>query len=241
MHHTISDYSSKYRQTSVYGNIDSAEIAARLKSCDTHDRRGLILWMDDFEGAEKHWTDVVNGVGGVVALSTDYARSGDQSMKCTTGGAAGNYAGVRRYLVYPKLSRLGFEISFTYNLNINYYALNADTFDGATTHRGWIRIDLTNDRLRYYDDAMNFQTFFNHCPLCDQIGAFNTAKLVIDPVGGYYTRFILNDVEYDLSSYPLYAGASVLHPFYYYSFIGYTNIATNETFYVDDGIMTVDE
>ena len=46
MVHTLPDYSTKYRMTNVFGNIDHSELAARLGSPSTFDRRGNIIFMD---------------------------------------------------------------------------------------------------------------------------------------------------------------------------------------------------
>jgi hypothetical protein len=241
MAHTGPDYSGKYRLQSLYGNIDSAEIAARLNSPDTHDRRGLALWIDDCEGAVIRWHTSSGGVGGGVALSTEAQRSGVQSLKCTTGNAIGDYAQIQRGLAIPTFSPLGYEISLLSNTDMDYYNLQTTIFDGTIRRIGAIRLNHTLDTMSYYNAAAGWTGFSTHCPIMLDDYTFNTMKLVVDPSSGYYIRFILNNIEYDLSAYTYNQVANATDPYYHFIFNGYTAVAANTSFYLDDGIMTIDE
>lgn len=241
MVHTLPDYSTKYRLASLFGNIDTAELAARLDSIVTHDRRGYVLFMDDFEGSVLRWEALTQGVGAAVALDTTNQLSGIQSVKCTTGNLTGDYSGIRRKIVYPVLSKLGFEVSFTATTGIDYYKLVTYVYIGTIRYQGQIRLDVTADNMQILNSLGGTTIFNSSLPLTVEDNLFMKIKLVIDPVTGYYTRFILNNVTYDLSSYPLYSAASSTNPYYYYSFQSYNSGDASRTFYIDDCIMTIDE
>jgi hypothetical protein len=241
MTHTTKDYSSKYRSTSLYGNIDNSEVAARLKSCDVFDRRGKVIWIDDFEDPILRWLGVTSGVGASVGLNTTYSKSGVQSAKCVTGDAVGNYAGINKWLVYPQLSSLGFEISFTYPAAIDYIELHMKIYSTTGYYMPVITMSNTDTCLYYLNDAGVNVEFHPVIALDGTAGCFNTAKLVVDATTGYYKRYIQNNLEWDLSAIPMRWVASVGFPHYFYYWRIYTGAAANKTAYVDDAILTIDE
>ncbi|GAH58675.1 unnamed protein product, partial [marine sediment metagenome] len=49
MVHTLPDYSTKYKMTNLFGNLDNSELAARIKPLSMLDRAGHLIWYDDFE------------------------------------------------------------------------------------------------------------------------------------------------------------------------------------------------
>jgi hypothetical protein len=241
MTHSLPDYTTKYKLTSLFASIDNAELAVRLKSIHSHDRRGSVLWMDDFEGSVLRWEPTCSGAGSGVALSTTYQRSGIQSAACTTGPGGSDYAGLRRSLTYPTLSPLGFEISFKPTTLIDYYLMTAIVHTGSIYYYSAIMLDVTNDALKYLTTGGAYTQFSADCPLALISNLFMTIKLVIDPVTGYYKRFMLNNVTHDLSANAIRTVASATDPYYYFQFQCINSSASSRVMYVDDAIMTIDE
>ncbi|MFH1593720.1 MAG: hypothetical protein ABID09_03365, partial [Candidatus Omnitrophota bacterium] len=90
MAHTNPDYTSKGKLNTITASTDNAELAVRLGSVVTFDRRGNVIFIDDFEGATLFWTTGGAGVGNVEALTAAWGKSGSQSCELTAGaGAAG--------------------------------------------------------------------------------------------------------------------------------------------------------
>ncbi len=98
-------------------DISLSETASRLGSIDTFDRRGQVLWMDDFEGGISKWT-LSGDAGYTIAASTDYAESGLVSCKMVTNAVLNNYAQIARMMPIPSLSKIGCEFSFIANNNL---------------------------------------------------------------------------------------------------------------------------
>jgi len=241
MVHTLPDYSSKWKNDTVFATPDMAELAARLKSIDTFDRRGNVVWMDDFEGATLLWTPN-GGAGYNVALNATAPYTGSQSCRLTTGGVAlQNWAQISKYLSYPVVSNIGFEISSTWDDDNVYFYWQMYLYDGTTQYIASVRYDNAANELLYLDAAAVYQTFATNIDLSLPALSFNTCKLVTDFANGNYSRFICNEVTYDLSAYPIRTNASVtssrLHLIFYQSGTG----VTTPDIYVDHGIATQNE
>ena len=71
MVHTLPDYTTKYKTAIVFGNLDHAELAARLGSIDIYDRRGAVIDLDNFEAPYMRWIGETLGGGGNVTLTTE--------------------------------------------------------------------------------------------------------------------------------------------------------------------------
>jgi len=241
MAHTLPDYSSKWRNETIFGVADMGELAARLNSIDKFDRRGNVIWMDDFEGATNLWT-LNGGAGYATALNAAVALAGSQSMKMTTGGIGGNnWAIIYRTLAYPVLSNIGFEISSSWDDDVLYFYWQIFLWTGTTLMDPSIRYNDTTHELLYLDAANVYQVFATNVDMDLNANSFNTCKLVIDFVNGYYQRFIFNNVTYDLSAYPCRQAASATRARLRVLFSQYADGVTTPSIYADNAIVTQNE
>jgi len=241
----------------VHTLTDIAELAARLKSANTFDRRGNVILLDDFEDTLKWRTSFPGGAGGVIALSSEAARSGAFSCKMTCPDIG--YALIERYLGYPVLSNMGFEISFTIpawpdDASLLVFGLVLD--DGTDWMVAEVLWDMSDPDHRNHTLSIGVpapiiyeefdKDFYNYyaSPYLDS-PCFHTAKLVVDFVNRRYLRFILDHVTYDLSRYNISiitGGAVSVGVHMSPSFRIENNVAgTNPFCYVDDAIITQNE
>ena len=241
MVHTLPDYTTQYKLATVFGQIDSGELAARLGSIVTFDRRGNVVWMDDFEGVKLLW-DVATDETGYAALNTTRALNGSQSCKMNAGGTAtGNNVYIQKVLAYPVKSKIGFEITNTWHAWIEDFIWRIMLYDGTYLHRAEIKWNDTNNKLYYYGDADDWVEFASDVDMLLTTSSFNICKLVVDFVNGKYSRFIFNEATYDLSSYSYYRTLQSLSSRLYTTFeiIGEANRDT--VVYVDNAIVTQNE
>lgn len=215
--------------------ISLAELAARLGSIDTFDRRGEVLWLDDFENNINKWNQTLGG--GSIALSTDQARSGANSAKLTTAATGTDAASLRWIMGYPVLSKFGFEVSFA-NLStkgrfqisfvyctgtkmvvggLDYYSAT-----GILSLSGGVQIDT----LGLYTSATTW----------------NTIKVVIDSAQNKYVRAILNNKEYDISASSL-VETALVEAAHLEAIVAIWRdaAAAAVSIYVDDAIITQNE
>lgn len=241
MSHGYPDWGVFAPKKTTYALQDMAELAARIKPVNTFDRRGDVIWWDDFEDNLNKWQQSTVGTGAGIALSSDAARSGGLSAKLTTGDAIDDFAILEHRCPYPALSKIGFEISFVVAGDKEQYRFGILIWDGTNAHLGEVRYDSETDKLEYYDSAASWQTIASDVALYDSIYLFHTLKLVVDFVNDKYIRCIVDKTEYDLSAYDLCVAASPVSPYLYARFSISTKEDANKTTYADDAISTQNE
>jgi len=241
MPHGNWDYGSYTPKKTIAGLADMGELAVRLGSPDTFDRRGDVMLVDDFEDNINKWVIGASGVGGGVALSNDYARNGSRCAKITSGDAIGDTTSITRNMPYPVISRIGFEISFTYHAHFNLWGWYVNLYDGVNSHTANIKYADATQLLTYYNSAGADITFATAVDLYAGTALFHTAKLVVDFTTDKYVRFILDDKEYDLSSYAIKVGASANQPLLSAVYAVATGTNENNICYADDAIITQNE
>jgi len=208
MAHSLPDYTTKYKLVRLFSNMDFSEFAARINQMVVYDRRGNIIWFDDFEGGTLCWVSNGSGVGNTEVLSTDQPFIGSQCCKITTGNLNNDYGGIVREFQRPPTSQLGIEISFTSKGNIDRYELQFTYFTGTTSYTAYAGVDTTTHTLFYYDAAGAYQTLASNV-LC-WVGNYfyHTMKLVVDFSTGNYVRFLFANRSYDMAGIPMRTGVS---------------------------------
>lgn len=241
MVHTLPDYTTKYRMVTVFGQIDTGELAARLGSIDTFDRRGNVIWMDDFEGSMLHWEGVAAGAGAGVSLSNSHSLYGDQSCKLTTANTSSATALIAQRLGYQTLSKIGFEFGITSSANLQDFIIAVTLTDGTYIMYPQLKYIHDDYKLYYSDHEGNWKELATTDGVYDSDYLFNKVKLVCDFKTRYYTRCILNDREYDMSSYMLRKYSNGQLPNMYIRIKITAGADANVTSYVDGVIITQNE
>lgn len=241
MSHGFPDYGVAAPKQTTYALSDMAELAARLGSINTFDRRGDIIWFDDFEENINKWAQVPVGVGASIALSTNAARSRAKSAKLTTGNLANDYALITRSLPVQTIGRIGFEHSFSVQGPYGYLEARLTFYSSLGEIEGALKLDLRNKRLYYHTtgDAWNLIASNVKTPAATYL--FHTLKFTVDFDTQKYLRAILNNTEYDLTSYALYTNPPIAAPLINVVLKMVTDAAFNRTLYVDDVIITQNE
>lgn len=249
MPHGQPDYGVQAVKETVFGLADLAETAARLDSIVTFDRRGDIVWLDDFESDVLKWSLTLPGVGDSVVASSEAARNGAFSAKLTTGNVAGDMVTMVHYSPFPVTSRVGFEISFTVHDNLSDLIFSQRLYDGSDEHFARVRYRPATDVLEYLDRNAAWQNLAPSLVLLSATYILHTIKLVIDLNTQEYVRVIVDDVVYDLSALepplllPLYRHTpDVLTTPHWEQLVDtITGVNANTSSYIDDAIVTQNE
>ena len=233
---------SKYRPDSVTFPVeDLAELAVRLGSIVSFDRRGDVFWMDDFENGLSGWRKLTSGAGAAVATSSTKARNGGYSTKLTSGVTASRYAGISHYLPFPHLSKWGFECHAAINASIEELRLSVRLNDGTTWHDFWVKYDHLNTRLQYFAPGSAWTTFATNVDLLHSDDLFLALKLVVNLNAKSYARLITNETTYDMSSLLPSTYNETLTAHLNYQIRATGNTDDNAVTYIDDVIITQDE
>lgn len=227
----------------VMGSVaDIGELAARLGSIVTYDRRGLVSDLDDFESPTLKWRKYPVIGGGLIYLSSESMRSGNQAVKIVTLATADIYCGLSRIVITPSTKRVGIEASYSYIDSGSYFNIGLDYYDGVTEHKGIARVDPDYGDLYILDSTDNFvkiatlgalhSTYFFNCPM----------KLVVSFETDYYVRLLFLDREYDLSSYKLYTDPQpVWYAITAFMYLQNKGVDAAKNVHVDDFVFTHSE
>ncbi|KKL91542.1 hypothetical protein LCGC14_1893670 [marine sediment metagenome] len=220
---------------------DMAELAARLGSIVTFDRRGDVIDFDDFEGATINWGR--HEAIGVATGLHDFTlpKRGSQCIKLTTVNDPGDAKGIGKGLSLLPSGRIGAEISFAQPNDNIIFIMRFNWFNGITVRQSALKLDFTAKTLSYYDSDAAYQVIASDLTFISKEQVYYTIKLVVDYDTGKYVRAILADTEYDLSDYAIRSAASATLPYIGSVFFIYRKASTNGSLWLDQYILTQNE
>lgn len=219
---------------------DLGELAVRLGSIVIFDRRGRVIHFDDFEGPVLRW-DGETSPTTYFRLSARSPKSGSQSVQLHVVATAGQKCEIHRGCALLPSEQLGLGIAFAEPDTNSLFHLYFRYWNGTDEYQARIEINFNAKTLRYYDST-GWHEFADTFGFISTQNYHHLAKLVADFETGKYVRFMLNDTEYDLSSYDLYTTpdtATVPHIRIYLALEA--RVSTASDIYLDDYILTMDE
>lgn len=236
------DYTTSQPGTQKVGTIstlaDMGELAARLGSPVTFDRRGNVIWHSSFqENLAGEWTIALLGTGAAATLSTLKTLRGNTSCKLTTGDDISDYALIRKYLAYPQLGKIGSEFSFTVNTGVIVH-IYLILFTGALCYEAHVRYTPSTGKLELQYGSTTYVTIATVSLSNLQ---FHFVKLVVDFLAGKNVRLLLDSTEYDIAAYPIYHFADATAAYLHTDIFAEAAAAANASIYVGHNIVTENE
>jgi hypothetical protein len=209
-----------------------------------YDRRGDLMYWDDFESSSQRYQDWVTlASGGTVNRSTENPKFGDFGVKLVTGATADDAAVVYYYLNDFHINRVGMEISFASCDTDCYIIIDLNYFDGVTKLQGKIAYDQSNDEFRVWSGG-SWSTAATLPMFLGNSGEklpFTTMKLVMDLDRSEYVRGLCAGSEVDLSAKtPITAADATKRGIIAYVWYQ-TKAASAQTAYIDDFKFTCNE
>lgn len=235
------DYGASGAISTIASVQDLGELAARLGSIVTFDRRGNVILADSFEDTLSAWSNVTTGTGASVAQSNDSARSGQYSAKLVTGNLNGDYAYISGVRSIAVLGKLGLEVSFNGPSSTERWTIGLQLFTGAKQVIAQATIEGASTAFTIV--TTGGVTHELTLPYALYVGtkSFHTLKLVADFSAQTWTRLLLDSNSYDLSALGLYVLDSSTLPALNAQ-IQLTALSdASKTRYVDDVIITQNE
>jgi hypothetical protein len=241
MAHGTPDYGVTSGAFTVYQVKDLGELAARLGSPITFDRRGDVLWWDDFECGLAKWSDTGAGTGKAVALSTARARNGRTSCLLTAGSDGGRTGQISHSRPFTALSAIGLEASFSLPGAVERINVTLQIELGTARYDASVRWNGVSNTIEYVDAGGAAVTLESGVILRQDPTLFHTFKVVADMAAGQYVRAIVDEKVYALPGIAAFAGvpSGELSVVAHCRVIGRAGV--NDTVYVDDVIVTQNE
>jgi hypothetical protein len=185
-----------------YTSSDVAELAVRMGSSDVYDRRGNVIFIDDFSnGVDNYVYTLGAGAGSAREWRANiYERSG---FCLRLYGGLGTGSGFSRQWNTNNPGKVGVEISGAApaagapaTLAVTNYF-----FDGANFHLMGLVYDPYADELSIWDPAGALQVIETGLAVLGAADSFSTIKLVTDFENDQYVRLLINQREINLSQY----------------------------------------
>lgn len=188
--------------------ISLSELAARLDSRQFYDFRGNYYWSNDFESNILKWRAAMIG-GSTVNRDATIAYKGAASMRLRTGIAVLSAAVVHKDQVLPPGDRIGFEATISFiGLAHPSFRITTEWNNGTLFYRGGFRIVPATGVVQIMS-SLGGWVDLGVTICCLGIPTYwHRIKFVIDQTTGYYTRLLLDGIEYDIRNYPLFSGVS---------------------------------
>jgi hypothetical protein len=192
-------------------NITMSELAVRTGSLDEFDRRGEIIYQDDFADTLTAY-QIFGNPGYTATQSTSLCEESPISLKLVTNAAASNYIHVRKITPYSNLSKFSVQSNLAVmSLTKGAYEVGVQIYTGAVSISGSIRYNASTQKYQYLSAAGVYTDLATSKLLEESVigGAFGNEpifhkiKVVCDMVKREYVRIIVNDDIYDMANIPL--------------------------------------
>jgi len=241
MPHGYPDYGVGAPSTTIYPVLDIGELAARLGSPVTFDRRGNVIMLEDFEDTLMKWNSNQTMNGTRRFQTAEAARSGAFSVKMVTPNAADADTYLFRDLPLPIQSKIGLEFSYAMYLQIKYIIIHISFYEKTRLYRFALRYDRYNTTMAYLNSGGTYTDLVGTPSHMMLYHNWNTIKLVVDYENKKYVRALLNENSWDLKDIEPYKPAYTGTPYLYIE-SRITNRAIGDNYiYLDDVILTQNE
>lgn len=241
MAHGLPDFGIYTAKETVFNLDDMADLAVRLGSIVEYDRRGDVIWLDDFESPIMKWEDRGSGLLWEMHLNHTTPKSGAQHLRLRTTPGVNAWVSARASQQFRGSYRIGAEYAFCQLGASASIEIRLDIYTGSRWVFGKIRYNSITDKLYYQNSAGGWPEFADNVFVRSYIFHYNTWKLVIDAQREKYVRALLGNVEYNLSEYALSATDSGLSPRTIVELYLLSGVALATQVDIDNFVLTINE
>jgi len=203
MVHGAPDYGIYAPKATIISIEDLGELAVRLGSIVNFDRKGDVMWLDDFEDDISKWKSQLTGDRGSVLWSPNHPHSKGFSLKATTGATNEDEVYLSKFFAPPVLSRIGYEYHFTSHEKLGYIIFALQVMEGGSRKLASVKYTRATQLWQRFVTDVGWVDLSPTMELEEGEYAYNTVKFVLDFVTNYQVSLIVNKTTYDLSSFPL--------------------------------------
>ena len=222
--------------------INRAELAARLGSIVTFDRRGDVVWFDDFKDGVNKWAFTSGGTGSAFEWSSAASKYGGFSGKLITGDTKNDTGRIRKVIIPQPLSRMGIEYCFTTEEGLSEILFFPYIDDATTWLWPFIKYLPGYDTLQYFGSDFAYHDLTTDQTLYEDVTLFHTIKVVADINKREYVRCLVDNINYDMAGIPVHSADSLIEAGMIDVNIQIkTNLDLNQFIYIDHVIVTQNE
>lgn len=193
---------------------DLGELAARLGSIVTYDRRGEVIWLDDISKGVAPYYQTLNGTGSEVYTHNENSLFSGFTMRLVAGSDGGKLANISKDFSPMVLSKIGIEVGVSFPTDFDRFSVIITRYDGSHYHTALIQLDEVNDDIEIWKDDGTWEVIQSSISFTTSTTIYKRIKLVADMENLVYTRLLFDDLIFDLSSYGIRASVSAANPFH---------------------------
>jgi len=205
MVHGSPDWWGSVPSETVYGGLDTGELAARLGSIVTFDRRGNVVWMDEFEHGLGRWELSGSGANNEVYLGTEITMHGSLSAVLHPGEENNGESIIRHNLPFPVLGGIGFEIAFVPQGNLGDIWAILFLYDGARRYDYHAVYAHTTGQVLVAAPGPTWPVVGTPGVQAEGYHNHNIMKMVANCVTHKYERVLFNNHVYDASAHTVFS------------------------------------
>ncbi|MBW2675022.1 MAG: hypothetical protein JRD89_16690 [Deltaproteobacteria bacterium] len=241
MVHGTADWGLVGPKATVYGLDDMGELAVRLGSPVSFDRRGDVMFHEDFSRGLAAWTYACAGAGCGIALDCLSAVTAPYGCKLITGPGMLDHSGIQHRLHYPVLGRIGAECSFMAVTDMAYFNILLYFYDGTNRSEYVLNYNHTLGTVSVQDDLGVYQVIATPGAVMEGNDCFSTMKVVADIANGHYERVLFDDLEIGVQAYTPRVVGDGTSPSLLVHIVAYTGVAASVEPTVDNVVITQNE
>lgn len=241
MAHGVRDDADVIKEQWTFNLQDLAELAVRLGAIPSVDRRGDVVYQNDFSGGMGGLTFAQTGGGGTHFYINEPSLTGGVALRTYSGEGPEGTAELYYNILVPTLGGMGFELTFLQESGLSYVILPFYIYDGDYLYNYTLKLDCVTHILSVYDSDGAWKSLGESSALASTTLFWQVVKLVVDAHNRSYLRFLLNDVEYDLSDYSPYVTADATNPVTIAGVVFVSVGIDPAIIYLDNVIVTVNE
>jgi hypothetical protein len=201
MVHGTPDWGGSSPKITTYKLDDHAELAARLGSIVTFERRGDVIALEDFSQGGGMYNVGGIGVGEAGYLSCGGALSGGLCLALESGIGAGSYEEVYRYQYAPVVGGIGMEIWVSPDALLDHLIPEMIVYDGANQCDYQVRYNHLTGKLSVWDAGGVWRVIGTPGVINIGYGIYTPIKMVVDTGARQYVRVLFGDKAYDASAH----------------------------------------
>jgi hypothetical protein len=196
----------------TYQLTDLAELAVRLGSIVSFDRRGEVMYLTSFErDGSPH--ELAITAGGTIDTGTALARSGQFALRLKHDGGLGAGITATWIVAYTVLGRFGVEVSVDMDASLSRFDLKLLGYDGVDRREFGIRYNAITDELSVLTSAGTYALLASGLGYASATAGLVTFKIVGDFTNDTYTRILANERAFTPSQSAFHTASAVRPPY----------------------------
>lgn len=200
MAHGLPDWGLVGPRTTTYGLDDMGELAVRLGSPVVWDRRGDVIFYDNYENGLGRVQITEVGLSAAHNITCYNVWHGDYALELIVGDDDPvSYTLLSYELPRPNPSGLGFEVWFSMADHIEIFQMSFRWMEAPFYYVAGIRYDHPNQLVQYLNQANVWTTILTGFVLRECNKPVHNMKLVSNVSARQYNRLIIDNVTYDMT------------------------------------------